>query len=168
MATALEGGERSASRPGRSLPPWKTRYPLYRRLDGPQGRSGQVRKISFPQGLDLRNVQLVASRYTDWATRPTKYKIILYKISCSLWTLVRPIHVISVSDNRSCNEKKVKYSQCLFHCLLQVFHESNTTKQTYITELRHNVQITEIVSLKFTDSSTTFAFPFTFLIDKLL
>jgi hypothetical protein len=41
-------GEGSASRPGRSLPPGKTRYPLYRRLGGPQGRTGQVRKISPP------------------------------------------------------------------------------------------------------------------------
>jgi hypothetical protein len=48
MITALEGGEGSASRPGRSLPPGKTRYTLYRRLGGPQGRSGQVRKISPP------------------------------------------------------------------------------------------------------------------------
>ena len=48
MTTALEGGEGSASRSGRSLNPGKSRYPLYRRLDGPQGRSGQVRKISPP------------------------------------------------------------------------------------------------------------------------
>ena len=72
MTTALEGGEGSASRPGRSLPPGKTRYPLYRRLGGPQGRSGQVRKISPPSGLDLRTVQPAASRYTDYATRPTR------------------------------------------------------------------------------------------------
>ena len=45
---ALEGGEGSASRPRRSLPPGKTQYPLYKRLGGPQGRSGQVRKISPP------------------------------------------------------------------------------------------------------------------------
>jgi len=45
MAIALEGGEGSASRPGRSLSLGKTRYPLYRMLDGPQGRSGRVRKI---------------------------------------------------------------------------------------------------------------------------
>ena len=50
MTTALEGAEGSASRRGRSLPPAKTRYPLYRRLGGPQGRSGQVRKISPPTG----------------------------------------------------------------------------------------------------------------------
>ena len=39
-------GEGSASRPGRSLPPGKTLYPLYRRLGRPQERSGQVRKTS--------------------------------------------------------------------------------------------------------------------------
>jgi len=37
MTTALEGGEGSASHLGRSLLPRKTRYPLYRRLGGPQG-----------------------------------------------------------------------------------------------------------------------------------
>ena len=52
LPTVLEGGEGSASRPGRCLPPGKTRYPLYRRMGGPQGRSGQVRKISPPPGFD--------------------------------------------------------------------------------------------------------------------
>ena len=51
MTTALEGDEGSASRPGRSLPPGKSRYPLYRRQCGPQGRSGQVRKISPSTGI---------------------------------------------------------------------------------------------------------------------
>ena len=46
QTSALEGGEGSASRPGSTLLPGKTRYPLYRRLGGPQGRSGQMRKIS--------------------------------------------------------------------------------------------------------------------------
>ena len=58
-----EEGEGSASRPGRSLPPGKTRYALYRRLGGPQGWSGQVRKISPPPGFDPRTVQAAASRY---------------------------------------------------------------------------------------------------------
>ena len=71
MTTALEGVEESVSRLGRSLPPGKTGYPLYRRVDGPQDRSGHVRKISPPPGFDPRIVQPVASRYTDYATRPT-------------------------------------------------------------------------------------------------
>jgi len=37
MTAALEGGEWSAARPGRTLPPGKSRYPFYRRLGGPQG-----------------------------------------------------------------------------------------------------------------------------------
>jgi hypothetical protein len=41
----------SVTPPGRSLPPRKTRYPLYIGLGGPQGRSGQVRKISPPTGI---------------------------------------------------------------------------------------------------------------------
>jgi len=66
---ALEGGEGSASCPGRSLPPGKTWYPLYRRLGGPQGWFGQVLKIS-PSGFDPWTVQPIARRYTDYATRP--------------------------------------------------------------------------------------------------
>ena len=73
MTTALERGEGLASRPGRSLPPRKTRYPLYRRLGGPQCQSGQVWKISPPPGFDPRTVQPVASRYTDYATRLTGF-----------------------------------------------------------------------------------------------
>ena len=74
MTTALEGDKGSGSRPGRSLPPGKTRYPLYRRLSGPQVRSGQVRKISSPPGFDPRVVQSVAqslyrlSYPTKWST----------------------------------------------------------------------------------------------------
>ena len=89
MTTALERGEGSASRPGHSLPLGKTRYPLYRRLGGPQGQSGQVRKISLPPGFDPRTVQPIASRYTTCATRPhtTEY---IYLIFCHsvLYTLV--------------------------------------------------------------------------------
>ena len=44
MTAALEDGEWSAARLGRTLPPGKTRYPLYRRLGGPQGRSGLEEK----------------------------------------------------------------------------------------------------------------------------
>jgi hypothetical protein len=51
------GGQRHAAA---ALPPGKTRYPLYRRLGGPQGRSGRVREISPPPGFDPRTVQPVA------------------------------------------------------------------------------------------------------------
>ena len=44
MTTAREEGKGSASHLGCFLPPGKNRYPFSRRLGGPQGRSGQVRK----------------------------------------------------------------------------------------------------------------------------
>ena len=43
-------GEWSAARPGRTLPPGKTRYPLYRRLGGPQGRSGREENLVVKYG----------------------------------------------------------------------------------------------------------------------
>ena len=49
----------------RALPSGKTRYPLYKGLGGPQGRSKQVRKILALPGLDPRTVQPVASRCTN-------------------------------------------------------------------------------------------------------
>jgi hypothetical protein len=52
LTSALDGGEWSASRPGR-FTPWETApwYPLYRRLGGPQSRSGSSgqEKNSQPQ-----------------------------------------------------------------------------------------------------------------------
>ena len=64
LTTALDkvGGQRHVSV---ALTPGKNRYPVYRRLGGPQGRSGRLRKISPPQGFYPRIVQSVASRFTD-------------------------------------------------------------------------------------------------------
>jgi len=70
MAAALEWGEWSAARPGRTLPPGKTRYPFYRRLGGPQCRSGRAENL-VPTGIRSRTAQPVISHYTDWATRST-------------------------------------------------------------------------------------------------
>jgi len=53
-----------------ALPPGKTRYPLYRRMGGPQGRSGLVRKTSPQPVFDPRTVQPVANRYPDQQRSP--------------------------------------------------------------------------------------------------
>ena len=59
MTAALEGGEWSAARPGRTLPAEKARYPLSRGLDGLQGRSGRAENL-VPTGIRSRTVQLLA------------------------------------------------------------------------------------------------------------
>ena len=64
MTAALEGGEWSAARPGRTLPPGKTRYPFYKRLGGPQGRSGRVENL-IPTGIRSRTVQPIVAIPTE-------------------------------------------------------------------------------------------------------
>ena len=56
-------------------PRGKTQYPLYRGLGGPQGRSGQVRKVSPPPRFDPRH-------------RPARNQ--------SLYRLSYPAHMLSV------------------------------------------------------------------------
>jgi len=46
----------------------KSRYPYYKKQDGPQGRSGMMRKISPPPVFDALTVQPVTSCYTGLAT----------------------------------------------------------------------------------------------------
>jgi len=70
MTAALGGGEWSAARSGRTLPPVKTRYPFYRRLGGPQGRSGRSENL-VPVGIQYRTVQPVAQSLYRLSYRPT-------------------------------------------------------------------------------------------------
>jgi hypothetical protein len=58
---------RLTPRLGHFTPGKGTRYPFYSRPGEPQGRSGQVRKISPLPGFDLRAIQPIASLCTDYA-----------------------------------------------------------------------------------------------------
>jgi len=60
---ALDVGGWSTPRPSRFTPGKDPLYPLYRRLGGPRGLSGWVRKISPLLTFDPRTVQPVAGRY---------------------------------------------------------------------------------------------------------
>ena len=75
-------GEWSAARPGHTLPLGKTQYPLYRRLGGPQGRSGRAENLVLT-GIRYRIVQPVVSHYTNWAIRPTYIYIYIKELSWS-------------------------------------------------------------------------------------
>ena len=71
MTAALEGGEWSAAHPGRTLPPGKTWYPFYRRLGGPQGRSGRAENLA-PTGIRsrTRGPQLHTYFFLLWKNLP--------------------------------------------------------------------------------------------------
>jgi hypothetical protein len=91
LTSALTGGEWLV------LPPEKEpRYPLDRRLGGPQSRSGRRGKEKILGSTETRNatssvVQPVASRYTDWAI-PAPTPVPIYQ------TTPRQI-----SEHRICN-----------------------------------------------------------------
>jgi hypothetical protein len=78
LTSALDrvGGQRHAPA---ALPPGKIRYSLYRRLGKPQGRSGQVRKISPPTGIrspdrPARSKSLYRLRYRGPVAPASKLK----------------------------------------------------------------------------------------------
>jgi len=83
-----------------ALPTGKLRYPLYRELDGPQGRCGWVRKISPLPGFDHRTVRPVAIRYTDYAIPAHLFTVhevcLCQKVSgvAGLWPVLQDTEVI--------------------------------------------------------------------------
>jgi len=101
MTATLEGGEWSAARPGRTLPPGKTRHPFYKRLSGPQGRSGRAENLVHT-GIRSRTVQPVVSRYTDWATRPTRCNNIQFTYICKLLYMFRLVFPPIISSSYHC------------------------------------------------------------------
>ena len=70
-----------------ALPPGETRYPFYRILSEPHGRSGQVRKTSPQPGFDPRTVKSVASRYNVWAIPAHRYSVVPVNFSVLAITL---------------------------------------------------------------------------------
>jgi hypothetical protein len=138
---ALEGGEGSALRPGRSLPLGKTQYPLYRRLRGPQGRPGQVRKISPPSGFDPRTVQPVASRYTDyttWPTRQTTHTVTSLGQTVNTSLNVHAINlVMCISLNRSHWHNYDWLAACVCVCLLTCWIKP-TAENNYVSWANSN------------------------------
>jgi hypothetical protein len=96
------------------LYPWekKTWYPLYRKLGGHRGWSGQVRKISLSPGFETQTVQLVASRYIDygipaaieWVIEETRtVTIFFFSESLESQRSPRSLSVILDDDNNNNN-----------------------------------------------------------------
>jgi hypothetical protein len=89
-----------------ALPPGKTRYQLYGRLGGPQGRSGRV-----------RTVKPIASRYTDYA-------ILAHPHLCTHNNLFFPEQY---NPNRGAEI-------CQVHCLMTMQFPKIILRQSYIME----------------------------------
>jgi len=139
MTAALEGSEWSASRPGRTLPPGKTRCPLYRRLGGLQGRSGRAENL-VPTGIRSRTVQPVVSRYTNWATGPTEpawyYFIIMNQTSVKLMKAVVFAFVCLVI-----NITGLIYSRTMFWGRRNVWNKKKNCEVTLFVAERLSLQV---------------------------
>ena len=134
--------------------PRKDRNPLYRRLDGPQGRSGQVQKISSPLGFNPRTVQLIASHYTDWATWPT------------IW--IKTVCIITGSQDSNWPEEEQRLSILLhFHSNPACWHSHrNINKVAHCN--RSNDMITNAQNrLMSYDNGTELIWPFKALVINL-
>jgi hypothetical protein len=112
--TPLEGGEGSASRPGRSLPPGKDSVPIAQEAGwapGPVWTGAE--NLAPPPGFHLRTVDPVASCYTDWATRPTsKRKWRHNSVTSTLagFTIYR-------ERQERCTGNEKQTSVKMFHCI---------------------------------------------------
>ena len=110
--------------------PGKTRYPVHRRLGGPHGRSGRVRKISAPTGFDPRTVQPVASSYTlqikeheigetCYTRRGEELEILKDRAglgNAAANGMIIHIWILCSSDRASLGQVKIKPTRC--HCNL--------------------------------------------------
>ena len=72
LNSALDGVGGQHHAPAALLPEKNRHHNIGDRM-GPQGRSELVRKTLPPPGFDPRNVEPVASRYTDWATTALQF-----------------------------------------------------------------------------------------------
>ena len=87
-----------------SLPPGKTRYPLHRRLGGPQGWSGRVQKISSPTRIRspdhlARSESLYRLSYPG-LQRPVRGCVKLTAF-CDAYQLCNPKNFVGKMDNFS-------------------------------------------------------------------
>jgi hypothetical protein len=115
-----------------ALLPVKTRYPLYRRLVGPHGRSGRVLKISPPPGFDSRTNRPVASRYTDWAIAAYNFNDLKRINECEPLLLSQiVIHTIY---------HKLSYTQFITNC-----HTHNLS-QIVIHKIYHKLSYTKFIT----------------------
>jgi len=109
-------------------------YQLYRRLGGPQSRSGLVRKNSPPPGFYPRTVQPIVSRYIDYAIPAhlcLRYKLNISKIQFNYFSLFHPVFPkpqnfcmkwILSAEGRSCTYQSTCWLVKFLVSLLQQFN----------------------------------------------
>jgi hypothetical protein len=105
----------------------KTRYPLYRRLDGHPGPVWTGAENLADTGIDPRTVQHVSSRYTDWAI-PTP----VYTVYC-IQMLYTVNHILS--------------SNCTGHSGTQILRKYGCDCSYLAADILHNASVQQVHEL---------------------
>jgi hypothetical protein len=131
------------------LPPGRTRYPLYRTLGVPQGRSGRVRKSRSLSELDNPTVQVVASRYADWALPASRHCTVrqFFSAIATIWIHFFP-HIVSLPYILKirfpvCFDSSVENSPVMLHVRLWVWKEHPLLGTVQVRFSAHNDFILE-------------------------
>ena len=108
-------GEWSAARPGRTLPPGKTRYPFYRRLGGPQGWSGRAENLA-PAGIGspdrpARSESLYRLRYPSPPPSKCMSRYGVFRTATASFKILSSSSLINQPCRRYCSS--VRYWQNL-------------------------------------------------------
>jgi hypothetical protein len=115
----LDGGGWSAQFPGHFAHGNEIWYPLYRRLDGPQGwSSGWVWKIWPPLEFNPRTIYHVASCCTN-CTIPTHSRGIMLLNNVSSW--FTSVHIVTSQTTLHFLNTAMRISDMIFYLLLICF-----------------------------------------------
>ena len=81
-----------------ALPPEKSRYPLYRRLGGPQQPVWTGAENLAPTGIWSPDRKALASRCTDWA-RPAHIQV-FSEVICNMWFFCHDYNRVAAHPSR--------------------------------------------------------------------
>jgi len=119
--------EGSAARPGRTLPLGKTRYPLYRRLGGHQGRSGRAENLT-PTGIrspdrPARSQSLYRLSYPAHFTYAYTMLYSIYYRVCSTNKLLRRMMSVYQHNNQQVTYfRYIAYKPCQTFCTVRIIN----------------------------------------------
>ena len=108
-----------------ALPPGKTRYPLYKRLGGPQGRTGRGRKISPPPHRDsipgpsrTQRVAIPTLRVLNYCTTSYLLHVADCQWQCRLNTVECKCRAVACDILKTagkmalCRTRSLRFSEC--------------------------------------------------------
>jgi hypothetical protein len=143
---ALEGREGSASRPGRSLLPGKDTVPIVKEAGWAPGPvCTGAENLAPPLGFDSRNVQVVASRYTDWAPDPPSVGKPHVKHCKITWGSELDIEPVTTESHVECDSTRYRLGLSYSLWLIQWIYRR---PQVHCVRMWSDNKVRELIAVK--------------------